>query len=145
MQDKASWKAGVNTHENMIFSCSGGMSNTGITTFLAGVEAVKELGLQKVGMGCLGGAPLKLPSVMGKAAAAKKIVTVDGCQFECSRKLAEAAGIPVYKSIVLTRDVQMKKKSLSEDIGGDMKSVMDYIDAGEVQAAKRLIVDAIEG
>jgi len=48
------WEEGMKTHENIIFSCYGGMSNTGITSALACLEAVKELGLEKVAIGCLG-------------------------------------------------------------------------------------------
>lgn len=43
----AEWKEGMPTHENIIFSCFGGLSNTGIISALACIEAVKELGLKK--------------------------------------------------------------------------------------------------
>lgn len=41
------WEAGKNTHENIIYVCFGGLSNTGITAAKASMEAVKELGLKK--------------------------------------------------------------------------------------------------
>ena len=76
------WKAGENTHENLIYACFGGLSNTGITATLASMEAVKELGLKKLGIGCLAGLPIVVGPVLGKTKAAKKIITVDGCSFE---------------------------------------------------------------
>jgi uncharacterized metal-binding protein len=143
MAEDKHWQEGMKTHENIIFSCFGGMSNTGITSALASMEAVKELGLEKVAIGCLGGLPLKIEPVEGKTKAAKKVITVDGCPFECSRKIVEQAGFKVSKSIVLVRDIGMKKKALHEDIGGDIKTLMDYISDDDVQKAKELIMKAI--
>ena len=102
MAEEQQFQAGVNTHENVIFSCFGGASNTGITSGLACLEAVKELGLEKAAIMCLGGLPTKVKSVLGKTRAAKKVITVDGCPFECSRKIVEQAGFKPTKSIVLT-------------------------------------------
>ena len=124
MTDEKHWQEGMKTHKNIIFSCFGGLSNTVITSALASLEAVKELGLDKVAIGCLGGLPLNVAPVLGKTDAAKKVVTVDGCPFECSRKIVEEAGFGVTKSIVLVRDIGMKKKALHEDIGQDLKGVM---------------------
>jgi uncharacterized metal-binding protein len=139
------FEAGKNTHENVIYACFGGLSNTGITAALASMEAVKELGLKKVAIGCLGGLPTKVGPVFGKSKAAKKIITVDGCPFECSKKIVENAGFKVAKSIVLVRDIGMTKKALHEDIApGIVKPVMEYINKKEIQKAKELIVKAIK-
>ena len=143
MAEEQHFQAGVNTHENVIFSCYGGASNTGITSAIACLEAVKELGLKKVAIMCLGGLPTNVKPVLGKTRAAKKVITVDGCPFECSRKIVEQAGFKPTKSIVLTRDIGMKKKGLSEDIGRDIKGVMDYISDDDVKMAKELIVKTI--
>jgi uncharacterized metal-binding protein len=142
-EEQKHWQEGMKTHENIVFSCFGGLSNTGITSALACMEAVKELGLEKVAIGCLGALPEKIPPVMGKTKAAKKVVTVDGCPFECSRKMTEKAGFKVTKSIVLARDIGMKKKALHEDIGQNMKPLMDYVSQDDVKKAKELIVKAI--
>jgi uncharacterized metal-binding protein len=144
MAEEQQFQAGVNTHENVIFSCFGGASNTGITSGLASLETVKELGLTKAAIMCLGGLPTNVKPVLGKTKAAKKIITVDGCPFECSRKIVEQAGFKPT-SIVLTRDIGMKKKGLSEDIGKEIKGVMDYISDDEVKRAKDLIVKTILG
>jgi len=137
------FQAGVNTHENVIFSCFGGASNTGITSGLACLEAVKELGLKKAAIMCLGGLPTSIAPVLGKTRAAKRIVTVDGCPFECSRKIVEQAGFKPTAAIMLTRDIGMKKKGFSEDIGKEIKGVMEYISDDDVKKAKDLIVKAI--
>ena len=142
-EEQKHWQEGMKTHENLIFSCFGGLSNTGITSALASLEAVKELGLEKVAIGCLGALPLRIPPVMGKTKAAQKVVTVDGCPFECSRKMVEEAGFKATKSIVLVRDIGMKKKALHEDIGENMKGLMDYVSQESVKRAKELIVKAI--
>jgi uncharacterized metal-binding protein len=143
MAEEKHWEEGIPTHENVIFSCYGGMSNTGITSALACLEAVKELGLEKVVIGCLAGLQHGVKPVMGKTKAAKKVITVDGCPFECSRKTAEQAGFKLTNSIVLTRDIGMKKKALHEDIGQNLKPVMEYISQDEVKKAKDLIVSSI--
>lgn len=143
MTEQQHWQEGMNTHENIIFSCFGGLSNTGITSALASLEAVKELGLDKAAIGCLGALPEKIAPVLGKTKAAKKIITIDGCPFECARKIVEQAGFNVTRSIVLVRDIGMKKKGLHEDIGNDLKGVMEYISADEVKKVKDLIVKTV--
>jgi len=82
MAEEKHWQEDMPTHENIIFSCFGGLSNTGITSALASIEAVKELGLEKAAIGCLPSVPLEVAPVMGKTKAAKKVITVDGCHFE---------------------------------------------------------------
>jgi uncharacterized metal-binding protein len=110
---------------------------------LACLEAVKGLGLNKAAIMCLGGLPTAIAPVLGKTRAAKKIITVDGCPFECSRKIVEQAGFKPAAAIMLTRDIGMKKKGFSEDVGGEMKGVMEYISDEDVNKAKELIVVAI--
>jgi len=134
----------VATHENVIYPCFGGFSNTGLTAGLASLEAVKELGLDKISIGCLSGLSTKIPPVIGKTKAAKKVITVDGCPMECSRKVVEAAGIEITKSIVLARDINMKKKPLNEDIGKDLKPVMQYISDEDIRKAKALIIKSVQ-
>lgn len=144
MAEEKHWEEGVPTHENIVFSCFGGLSNTGITSALACLEAVKELGLEKVAVGCLPSVPLGVKPVLGKTKAAKKVITVDGCPFECARKTVEAAGFGITKSIVLVRDIGMKKKALHEDIGEDIKGLMEYVSDDEVKRAKDLIIETLQ-
>ncbi len=142
-KEKIDWQAGKNTHENIIYVCFGGLSNTGITADLASMEAVKELGLKKVSIGCLGGLPTNVAPVHGKTKAAKKIVTVDGYPMECAKKIVEEAEFKIAKSIVLVRDINMKKKGLHEDIGGNLKELVEYISEKDVRKAKELILKAM--
>jgi uncharacterized metal-binding protein len=144
-QTNKHWNESMPSHENIVYACFGGLSNTGITAALASLEAVKELGLAKVSIGCLAGLSTKVPAVIGKTKVAKKVITVDGCPMECSKKVVEEAGFDIAKSIVLTRDISMKKKALHEDIGKDLKPVMQYVSEEDVKQAKELIIKSILG
>ena len=141
MEEKE-WQEGMPSHENMVFSCFGGLSNIGVTSALACLEAVKELGLEEVAIGCLPSVPLKVKPVIGKTRVAKEVITVDGCAFECSRKTVEAAGFSITKSIVLARDIGMKKVAFHRDIGKS-QGVMAYMSEQEVKSAKELIEKTI--
>jgi len=136
-------EAGKNTHENILFACSGGLSNAGVVTWQASLEVVKDLGLRKVGIGCLAGLPTESPKILAMIQAAKKVIIVDGCPNACARKMVEAAGLKGAADIVLTRDLPMKKKVFREDVGGELKGVMEYIAESDVNKAKELIVSAI--
>jgi len=144
LADEKHWQQGMKTHENIVYACFGFLSNTGITAGLGSLEAVKELGLDKVAIGCLASLPLGVAPVIGKTKAAKKIITVDGCPFECARKTVEAAGFKPTKSFMLVRDIGMKKKALHEDIGQDLKPIMDYVSHEDVEKTKRIIIKAIQ-
>jgi len=142
MSKEGEWQEGMPTHENIIFSCFGGLSNTGITSALACLEVVKELGLEKVAIGCLPSVPLGVKPVLGKAKVAEKVITVDGCPFECARRTIETAGFKIAKSIVLTRDIGMKKVALHTDIGKGL-GVEKHISQEDIRKAKELIIKAI--
>ena len=137
------WNESIPSHENIIYACFGGLSNTGITAALASLEAVKELGLDKACIGCLAGLSTDVLPVYGKTKVAKKVITVDGCPMECSRKVVEEAGFDIAKSIVLVRDIGMKKKALHEDIGKELKQVMEYVSEEDVEKTKELIIKAV--
>ncbi len=106
---KIEWEPVKNTHENIIFACFGGLSNAGIIASLASLEVVRALRLNKVGVGCLGALPTNIQPVYEKTKVTKKIITVDGYGKECAKKIVEKAGIPISKSIILVRDIGMKK------------------------------------
>jgi len=132
------------THENVLFPCGGGFANTGLAVYQACFEVVRETGLRKVSMGCIGSLPLKNEGVLKKSRAARRIITVDGCANQCARKLAEAAGLPVTKSLELVRDCGARKVPLSQDLGGEPKVVDEYILRSDVEAMKKLLRAAIE-
>lgn len=131
------------THENLIFACFGCMSNTGLIAGLASIEAVKEVGLERAGIGCLPSLPLEVPPAVKKAKAAGRIITVDGCPFECSRRTVEAAKFTPARSFVLTRDVGVRKMSLDRDVGESPLPLADYISQEDVDRTKRLLVKAV--
>ena len=125
-----------------IYACFGGFSNTGITTAIASMEAIKEVGLDKACIGCLGGLPTDAKLVYANIDRAEKIITVDGCPMECSKKIVEQAGYKIDKNVVLARDVGMKKKSLYEGVEG-LNNLTDHVEDKDAKKAKELIVKAI--
>lgn len=138
------YEAGKSTHENVIFACSGGFSNVALISSLASLEAVKELGLEKAVIGCLAGLPNhSVPLAFALANAARRVVTVDGCPNECARKIVEASGLKVSRSIVVSRDAKVEKHTFRADIGGNVKPVMEYIRDDDVAKAKALILSAV--
>jgi uncharacterized metal-binding protein len=126
----------------VIYPCFGGFSNTGITTALASLEAIREVGLDKACIGCLAGLPTNAKMVYSNTDKASKIITVDGCPLECARKIVEDAGYKPTNSILLARDIGMKKHSLYEGSEGPT-DFAQHIDDEEVKKAKDLIVKAI--
>lgn len=99
----------------IIFPCFGGSSNVGVVTALATLEAVKEVGLDKAGIGCLAILPILGDSMKSQISKAKKIISVDGCPVVCAKQLVEKAGLKTTHNIVLQRDIKMenRRKALS--------------------------------
>lgn len=143
MTQAGEWHEGMVQHENAIFVCFGGLSNTGYITALAGMEAVKRLGLRKASLFCLAGLPSGVKSVAGKTSAAKKIVTVDGCPMNCARKVVEQAGFKVDRAITLTTDLGVKKVPLHVDLDGEPREPLQYIDQEDVRKASEAIIAAV--
>ncbi len=100
--------------ENALFVCFGAMSNVGMMTGLAAIEAVKQVEPGKAGIFCLGGLPTQAPTVLEKTRAVKHIITVDGCPLNCSRKIVEQAGFTPSVTINLVTDCGIQKKPASE-------------------------------
>ena len=99
-----------NVPETALFVCFGAMSNVGMMTGLAAIEAVKQVDHGKAGIFCLGGLPTQAPTVLAKTQAVKRIVTVDGCALNCSRKIVEQAGFTPTRTINLVTDCKIQKK-----------------------------------
>jgi len=121
-----------NIPENALFVCFGGMSNVGTMTGLAGLEAVRQVEPGQAGIFCLGGLPTGAPTVLNKTRAAQRIITVDGCPLNCSRKIVEEAGFTPNKTINLVEDCSIKKGPPQAQYGDE-----------EMQVAVKAIVDAI--
>lgn len=116
-----------NIPETALFVCFGAMSNVGMMTGLAAIEAVKQVEPGKAGIFCLGGLPTQAPTVLAKTRAVKRIVTVDGCPLNCSRKIVEQAGFIPTHIINLVTDCGIQKKSSSEFKQEDMSPAVEAI------------------
>jgi hypothetical protein len=73
------------------------------------LEVVKQVAPGKAGIFCLGGLPTESQSVSDKTRTARRIITVDGCLLNCSRKIVEQAGFTPHKTINLVEDCGIKK------------------------------------
>jgi uncharacterized metal-binding protein len=122
-----------NVPKNALFVCFGGMSNVGTLTGLAGLEAVRRAAPGEAGIFCLGGLPTEAKTVMDKTRAAQRIITVDGCPLNCSRKIVEQAGFAPSRVITLVDDCGIKKGAPT-----------DYTDE-DLQMAVEAILQAIQG
>lgn len=117
--------------ENALFVCFGAMSNVGMMTGLAAIEAVKQVEPGKAGIFCLGGLPTQAPTVLAKTRAVQRIITVDGCPLNCARKIVEMAGFIPATVINLVTDCEIKKTSA------------DHYDPVDLEIAVKAIVKAI--
>lgn len=116
-----------NGPESALFVCFGAMSNVGMMTGLAAIEAVKQLEPGKAGIFCLGGLPTQAPSVLEKTRAVKRIITVDGCPLNCSRKIVEQAGFTPAAAINLVTDCGIHKRPAYQFNPDEMKPAVDAI------------------
>ncbi len=116
-----------NVPETALFVCFGAMSNVGMMTGLASIEAVKRVEPGKAGIFCLGGLPTHAPTVIAKTQAVKRIVTVDGCALNCSRKIVEQAGFTPTQTINLVTDCGIQKKDASMFDPAEMKTAVEAI------------------
>jgi len=120
-----------NVPENALFVCFGGMSNVGTLTGLAGLEAVRQVEPGQAGIFCLGGLPTQSKLVLDKTNAARRIITVDGCPLNCSRKIVEQAGYTPYKTINLVENCGIKKGAPSaytdEDLRVAVQAILDAV------------------
>jgi len=57
--------------------------------------------------------------------------------------MVEKAGFQVTKNIGLVRNIGMEKKALHEEIGQNMKELMEYVSQNDGKQAKDLIVKVI--
>lgn len=116
-----------NVPDTALFVCFGAMSNVGMMTGLAAIEAVKQVEKGKAGIFCLGGLPTQAPTVLAKTQAVKRIVTVDGCPLNCSRKIVEMAGFTPSQTINLVTDCNIQKKDSAMFDPEEMKPVVQVI------------------
>jgi len=116
-----------NVPENALFVCFGCLSNVGTLTGLAGLEVVRQVGLEKAGIFCLAGLATEVQMVIDKTRAAERIITVDGCSLNCARTIVERAGFKPARSISLVQDCGLKKRPLPAYDKGDLQTVVKAI------------------
>jgi uncharacterized metal-binding protein len=80
-----------------------------------------------------GGLATEVPTVLDKTRAAEQIITVDGCPFNCARKIVEGAGFTPDRIINLVQDCGLKKGP-----------PLNYDDV-DLQTAVVAILDAVQG
>jgi uncharacterized metal-binding protein len=88
----------------LIFSCSGA-ADVGHISDLSARKLTRD-GAGK--MFCLAGIGGRVSGIMETTKAAAKILAIDGCPLECTRKSLEEAGINEFEHLRLT-DLGMKK------------------------------------
>jgi uncharacterized metal-binding protein len=125
-------KMAENIPENALFVCFGAMSNVGMLTGLAALEAVKQVEPGTAGIFCLGGLPTHAPTVLAKTQAVRRIITIDGCPLNCARKIVEQAGFTPARIINLAADCGIEKRPGASP------------EPHEMQAAVQLIVHTIQ-
>jgi uncharacterized metal-binding protein len=121
-----------NVPENALFVCFGCLSNVGTLTGLAGMEVVRQVGLEKAGIFCLGGLATEAQMVIDKTRAAQRIITVDGCPLNCARKIVERAGFTPARAINVVQDCGLKKGPPTT------------YDESDLQTAVQAILDAVQ-
>lgn len=98
-----------NVSNNALFVCFGCMSNVGRITGLAGLEAIRRVGLETAGIFCLGALATRATPVLEKMKHVKRIITVDGCPLNCARKIVENAGYQPDTTINVVSDLGIAK------------------------------------
>lgn len=92
-----------------IFYCGGAMSSAGELTGVAAFEAMKRLGPQKVGMGCVSALAAGIPKHFGTMQSLERVLVIDGCPNSCVRKIVEQTGARMDGYINLGKDLKIKK------------------------------------
>jgi uncharacterized metal-binding protein len=87
-----------------IFSCSGSADVGGIAD--AAARALSESGVAK--MYCLAGIGARVEQIVSNAALAERLISIDGCENACSRKVLEAAGFKPALHLQIT-DLGLEK------------------------------------
>ena len=111
-----------------VFYCAGA-SNVGQASMLASVKAANKVGYDKAALLCLASISAGLKNIHNGAKNAKGIVSVDGCPMQCALKTLNKADFIPQKSIVITRDLEVKK-NFNLNSSEDLDRIADYITDG---------------
>lgn len=92
--------------EKALLVCFGGMSNVGTLTGLAALELARA---GEATIFCLASLANGDPVVRKRLEEAERIVAVDGCPLSCAKRIAERAGFPPHRALILSQDLGLKK------------------------------------
>jgi len=99
----------LETPEIGLVVCNSGASNTGLLTGLAALEVVRKLGSDKIGICSLPALANKIPRQVMLVKKIKRLIVVDGCRNECSRKILDTLGIKYDEYLNLENDLGIGK------------------------------------
>lgn len=99
----------METPEIGLVVCNSGASNTGQLTGLAALEVVRKLGSDKIGICSLPALANKIPRQVMLVKKIKRLIVVDGCRNECSRKILDTLGIKYDEYLNLENDLGIRK------------------------------------
>jgi uncharacterized metal-binding protein len=105
-----------NAHEcsggdTLIFACSGAADVGAISD-----RAARQMTRDGIGkMFCLAGVGGRVEGIVQKAKAASRIVTIDGCPLDCTKKCLELAGVRDFQYVRVTDLGLEKGKSPATD------------------------------
>jgi uncharacterized metal-binding protein len=99
----------LETPEIGLVVCNSGASNTGQLTGLAALEVVRKLGSDKIGICSLPALANKIPRQVMLVKKIKRLIVVDGCRNECSRKILDTLGVRYDKYLNLENDLGIGK------------------------------------
>jgi uncharacterized metal-binding protein len=89
----------------LIFPCSGASDVGGLSD-----RAARQMTLDQTGkMYCLAGIGGRVEGIMANTKAAAKVLVIDGCKEECSRKTMELAGFSGFAHLQFERDLGLEK------------------------------------
>jgi uncharacterized metal-binding protein len=99
----------LETPEIGLVVCNSGASNTGQLTGLAALEVVRKLGSDKIGICSLPALANKIPRQVMLVKKIKRLIVVDGCRNECSRKILDTLGVRYDEYLNLEHDLGIGK------------------------------------
>ncbi|MBO3832888.1 MAG: putative zinc-binding protein [Candidatus Brockarchaeota archaeon] len=99
----------METPEIGLVVCNSGASNTGQLAGLAALKVVEKLGSDKVGICSLPALANKIPRQVMLVRKIGRLIVVDGCRNECSRRILDNLGIKYDKYLNLEHDLGIKK------------------------------------
>lgn len=86
------------TSQVLIFSCSGGADTGELSD-----QAAREMTRQGIGkMFCLAGIGGEISGILASTRAASEILVIDGCAFDCAKKILNLAGITEFEHLCLS-------------------------------------------